>query len=293
MSKTVLALGYFDSVHNGHRHLLKIAKDYAIEHNATLTVFTFGGNLKGVLNNNGDKCVYSAKEREVLLNSCGADVIYFAPVDKPFLSLTKGEFLDHLNSKFNVICYVCGEDYSFGQFGAGKSEDIRTYAQNNGQELIVVPPVLDGEKKISTTLIKDFLSLGDVKKAGSLLGQSYSVTGVVHADRQVGHKLGFPTANISIDSDKFALKNGVYKGRVTVDGKSYKTIINYGARPTFNLDEKLIETHVIDYDGDLYGKEITLFFDAYMREILKFSSPEQLKEQLQKDVESVKGGKYD
>ena len=126
-----------------------------------------------------------------------------------------------------------------------------------------------------------------------MLGRSYSITGKVFEDRKVGRKLGFPTVNVKIDREKFKLLCAVYKGRVNLGGIDYDAVINYGARPTFDLDNALIEAHIVDYNGDLYGREITIYFEDFMRKIKKFSSIDELQEQLREDVREVKEGKYD
>ncbi len=287
--KTVIALGYFDSVHKGHRKVIKIARRYANEQGATLAVFTFKGNLKAQIFGKEEKNVYTAKEREKLLKDLGADKIYFAPVNKSFLSKGKLAFLNHLNKKFDIIAYVCGDDYTFGRYGKGTVSYLEKYAEKRGQKVIVANTFLADGQRVSTTRIKGELSLGNVKKANDLLGKDYSITGKVKGDRKVGTVMGFPTLNLKIDQSKHQLKNAVYKGYVYCDGKKYIAIINYGARPTFNLEEKLIEAHLLDFDKDLYGKEITLYFTDYMREIKKFSGKEQLIEQLRKDELKARG----
>ncbi len=291
--KTVISLGYFDSVHNGHRHVISTARQYADKMGAKLVVFTFGGNLKAVLRGDDEKTVYTPSERENLIKELGADEIYFAPVNFNFLSIGKLAFLNLLNRDYDVCCYVCGKDYRFGKFGKGNTDDIKRYASEKNQHVIVVDDVDYGGIKISTTRIKKLLESGDVESANHLLGKPYFISGKVFEDRKVGRELGFPTININIEQDKFRLKDGVYQGHLYLDGKKYKAVINYGARPTFNLDEKLIEAHIVDFDGYLYGKQITVFFDAFIREVQKFNDRKGLIEQLMLDCQAVKGKDYD
>lgn len=290
---TIIALGYFDSVHLGHQKLIKSARDYAIKNGCTLTVFTFMGNLKAKLNKTDDKCVYLPMERQRLLSDLGADVIYFAPTTKTFLSMGKLAFLNDLNRRFNIKGYFTGLDYKFGKQGKGNVEYLTDYANKNNQKHIVVDTFTFNDIKISTTLVKSALSAGDIGQANALLGRNYSVTGKVIKDRKVGTLIGFPTANILLEQDKFMLKDGVYFGKVQLFNKEYKTIINYGARPTFNLKNKLIEAHIIDFNGDIYNTEITLEFLGFLREIKKFENQEELKEQLRKDLNKIKGENYD
>ncbi len=290
---TVIALGYFDSVHLGHQKLIKYAKSYADEHGCSLTVFTFKGDLKAKLNLSDGKCVYLPNEREKFLLDLGADQIYFAPISKTFLSTGKLAFLNMLNRKFNIKCYFTGLDYTFGAKGKGNVDYLSQYAKRHNQEHVVVDTITYAEQKISTTLIKQKLLKGDIKGANNLLGRNYSITGKVVSDRKVGSKLGFPTANILLNNNKFTIKDGVYYGKVNYLDKDYKAIVNYGARPTFNLSDKLIEAHLVDFDGNLYGKQITVEFIGYIRDISKFDSQDQLKEQLKKDLLFIKGENND
>ena len=291
--KTVIALGCFDSVHLGHKKVIEMARQYADEKGLTLTVFTFLGNLKAIINKKNEKSVYLSFEREKLLKNLGADEVYFAPVSKEFLSTDKKDFLQQLNQKFNIDCYVSGVDYTFGAFGKGDAEYLTNYAKEHNQTHIVVETLNMFDEKVSTTLIKKYLKEGQIEKANALLGRPFSVCATVFKDRQVGKTLGFPTANIRLDKDKITLKDGVYAGKTKVDGKEYISIINCGNRPTFSVDERVVESHLIDFDGDLYGKQIELKFYKFLRDIKKFDNIEELKEQLSFDLVKAKEEKYD
>ncbi len=292
-STVVIALGYFDSVHLGHKSVIERAKAEAEKTNSRAVVFTFKGNLKSFIKGEEEKTVFNTQEREGFIKTLGVDEVFFAPVNKEFLSKDKDEFLQYLNEKYEIKCYVSGEDYTFGKFGKGNINDIKTYAERNGQKQMVVTTFTINGEKVSTTAVKERLLNGDVKSVNNLLGRNYSVTGKVFEDRKVGHKIGFPTMNIKIDKDKYRIKDGVYSGKVYIDGKEFATVINYGARPTYDLNEKLIEAHAIGFNGNLYGKTVTLEFTDYIRDIKKFQTENDLKERLKKDVEFAKEGKYD
>ncbi len=291
--KTVVALGYFDSVHIGHVAVINKAKQTATSFNAKALVFTFDDGLKCALGQAGATYVYSKSEREEIYKSLGVDQIFFAPCSKEFLNLSKTSFLDFLNERYDIVAYVCGEDYRFGKNGEGDVNFLSEYAINNSQQIFVTPVVKLNGIKISSTLVKQLLAEGKVKQANEMLCKKYSVTGKVFEDRKVGSSIGFPTVNIQTEKGKQQLKNGVYSGSVEIDGINYRAIINYGARPTFNLSEKLIEAHVIDYNGNLYGKELTIYFDTFIRDIKKFEGVEELAKQLTEDLRNTKGGKYD
>lgn len=283
----VLALGYFDSVHVGHREVILTAKRVAEQLKSKLVVFTFDGNLRAVIGKDKKSFVFSSKEREKLILSLGVDKVYFAPLTKEFLSLTKREFLNFLNELYNVKCYVSGSDYRFGKGAEGSVEYLREFAKEKKQKVITTPDVMCEGFKVSTTRVKEFLEKGDVKAVNKLLGTRYFVSGKVIHDRGVGRTLGYPTANVKVLKEKQTLRFGVYKGRVIVDGREYLAVINYGNRPTFNNENVVLEGHLIGYSGNLYDKEITFLFDDFIRDVKTFSSKEELIKQLEKDIEIV------
>ncbi len=287
-NKSVIALGYFDSVHIGHRKVIESAKRIADFNNARLVIFTFKGNLKSVTSKKNEKVVFTDFERKNLYKKLGADIIVFKKITKRFLSLRKEQFLDYLNKKFNAIAYVCGDDYHFGKDRGGNVEFLSKFAKKNSQQLEIVEQVkIDGEK-VSTSKIKTLLDLGNIQKANQLLGENYRVTGKVVKDRGVGKSIGFPTANVIIDSAKHNLKFGVYAGKVITPYGKFSAVINYGPRPTFNLDKVVLEAHIIEFNDNLYGKTIVVEFEKFIREVLKFENLVGLINQLKKDVTEVK-----
>ncbi|MBO4251549.1 MAG: riboflavin biosynthesis protein RibF [Clostridia bacterium] len=289
---TVVALGYFDSVHLGHRKVIEAAKTLADELSASVTVFTFGGNLRAMLSRRDDKFVYSLEERRDILREMGVENIYVQPVDFNFLSMGKLAFINMLNRKFNIKGYVSGVDYKFGKFAKGTTEDIKKFAEANSQVYRIVDTLTEDGKKVSTSRIKTMLSSGDIKGANILLDRPFSVSGTVVKDRGVGRTLGYPTANIKLDKNKQTVKEGVYAGHAFVDGTRYGAVINFGSRPTFGGTEVVLETHIVGFDGDLYGKSLTVYFDNYIREIRKFFSEEDLKKQLAADISSIEKNEY-
>ena len=293
LTPTVIALGYFDSVHKGHQKVIKSAKKFALKNNASLTVVSFKGNLRAALSSGDERLVYTCRERQLLYEELGADNVFFLPTNKTFLNRGEISFLNYINERFNVIAYACGEDYRFGKHGKGDVNSLIKYAKNKNQEVLVEKILSSGDDKISTTLIKKLLTSGKVKEVKALLGRAYSLSGVVIKDRQVGKNIGFPTLNILPVSEKHPLEFAVYAGHCVVDGKYYKAIINYGTRPTFSLNDVVVEAHLLDFDGDLYGREITLYFDEYLRGIMKFNSVDELRQRLQKDLKKVKEMRYD
>ena len=211
------------------------------------------------------------------------DVAAIARFDENFRDISPLEFMRLLLS-LNPVCLVCGFDYSFGKGAEGKPETLRDFFLPQSIGVEIVDEIKDGFGKIGTTRIKGLLSEGKAEQAAVLLGESYRMEGVVMHGYGVGNsRLGFPTANLSVPKEKHPLKSGVYAGRAKVDDKVFRAIINMGCRPTFDDDEIKAEAFLLDFDGNLYGKKITLFFDSFLRETKKFDNADCLKAQLEAD----------
>ncbi len=267
-----MLLGGFDGLHLGHRQLLACAKKSGLP----VGVMSIHGGKEGA--------IFTEQERELLFAQAGVDFLFALPFAK-IKDKTPEEFLALLERKFAPRFYVCGEDFRFGANAAGTPSTIK----ERGQVCVEVLPLLemDGEK-ISSRMIKSYLATGDVERANTLLGERFFLLGQVEKDRQIGRTIGFPTANIPYPKEKFPLKKGVYETRITLDGKEYKGITNYGARPTFDDEKVVTETYLDGFEGDLYGKVLTLEFIRYLREITKFDGVDALRAQLEYDIRRVR-----
>ena len=285
--KTVLCLGFFDSLHKGHLSVIEKAKEIAKNSGASVTVFSFSGNLKKVLYGKEERVVYLEKERLNLLKDMGIKNTYFMPVTKKYLSLSKNKFLDFLTKKFNISALVFGTDFRFGKNAEGDAEFIKQYAKDKNIKVAVLNLLSVNDKKVSTTLVKELLLGGEITAVNQLLGRKFSITGKVYKDRGVGTKIGFPTANVKYSYDKVSIKTGVYSGVAIVKGKEYKALINYGTRPTFGGNIPTLEVHLIDFSGNVYNKTITVFFNEFIRSEKKFSDVSELTSQIKKDLQRV------
>ena len=284
--KVVLALGYFDCLHIGHKRLVLTAKLMAEKAGALSGVFTFSNNPGNLLKKK-NKLINTFEERLVILEKLGVDAVFFTEFTRDFMSISAEQFLQLLKEK-NVVGVVCGFDYTFGKMSFGNVKMLKDFCEENDIMFSMVDMVgFDGEKA-SATLVKEFLIDGEMEKVNQCLGHRYFMTGKVCHGHGVGSKQVYPTANIKIAQDKLYPKLGVYAGEVNVDNSVYKCVINVGNRPTFDDDVDNIEVYIIDYKGDLYGKDITVYFSKYIREIKKFSDAQQLKEQISCDIEVAK-----
>lgn len=277
----VVSLGFFGSMHKGHIELLNRAKLRADVTDSKVALFTFDNNHMAVLG--GDKnVVYTFDERLSIYNSLGVDYVITAAFDNRFKSRTGEQFLSQL-SAYGLQGVVCGFDYCCGSdrlnaFG------VRDYFKD--LPVYIVEQISLNGQKVSTTLVRKYLLDNRLDEVNSLLTESFFVTGEVTHGRGVGKTLGFPTANVRIPDEKL-LPRGVYGGATQIDGVNYRVIVNVGNVPTFGVDYNTFEVHVLDFDGNLYGKTLKVSLTKYLRPITKFNSAQQLIEQLQHDKESV------
>ncbi len=280
--KIVLALGYFDCLHIGHQKLLQETKKIAADLNVLSAVFTFSNNLGGLIKKK-NKLINTFTERLTLFENFGMDAVMYAEFNKDFMSQSADRFLELLKQK-NVVGIVCGYDYTFGKNSVGTAETLRQFCKENKIVFSMVDKVDYDGKKASATRIKELLIDGEIEKANQCLGHEYFMSGAVCHGFGIGSKEVYPTANLKIPQDKLYPKLGVYAGKVSISDTLYPCVINVGGRPTFDDDENKIEVYILKYDGNIYNKEITVYFCKYLREIKKFGSAEELKRQISQDI---------
>ncbi len=281
----VVCLGGFDSFHNGHCELLNLAKQLKRkDEKVAVTLFCGEGDV--FKRKNGD--VFSPEERLFLLEWLGVDVAVKVRFTAEFSCLSPEEFLNELFDNRLIARVICGEDFKFGKGGTAEVGFLKAFCEKRNVALNVLPFIKGADgKKLSTTDVKNALALGDVKKCRSDYGVRYFIRGKVIDGRKDGRKLGFPTANILPSNDKFPLKDGVYACTAEIDGKSYPAISNLGCAPTFGQSARLLECHMVGFDGDIYGKTLTVWFDDRIRDVKKFASIDELKNQLLDDISAV------
>lgn len=284
LPELALAVGFFDGLHIGHMTLLKEALNSA---NLEPAILSFEPDFKAKIFHTLPELLLSEKEKESALSWLGFKYCFLLKSEESVISSDPNDFLT-LILNMNVKKLIVGKDFTFGKFGKGKIELLKKL-ENQGVEVIVKDLIELSNEKVASSLIKNTIKNGDIEKANQLLGYPfYLVNPVIHG-LQNGQKIGYPTANQEYPVEKVKLKDGVYKTRTTIDGKSYPSMTNIGNHPTINpLDNSIIETYVIGYSGDLYGKEIKVSFHKFLREQVKFSSLEALKCQLDKDIEACK-----
>lgn len=281
-----LALGYFDSVHLGHRKIIEKTREFAKQHNIGACVATFCNNAYKLFNDR-DKQVYTYVERcELLKDMC--DYILPMRFDTRLKNYSAEDFLHHLFARHRIKAVVCGYDYSFGAGAKGDAALLKSYSDANGVQCIVMPQfALDG-MRVSTTQVKSLLSSGKIEQANALLGEPFMISGKVVRGRGAGRMFDIPTANIKFNISKMLPLAGVYGTVCVVDGAEYYSATNVGARPTFGLTKPVVETMIADFNDNIYDKDIKVYFYKHLRGIEKFETPAMLSAQVHKDLEWYK-----
>ncbi len=284
-SASVIALGLFDGVHKGHRALLTSAKKEAEKRSLPLAVFTFYSENRLP---KGTTRLYSTDIKNKLLERMGAEYVIYA--DFETISDVQPEIFvrDILIKKLKASLAVTGLDFKFGKGRSGDAKLLSALMKDGGGECLLVPDEILFGKKISTSFIKELLSSGEPKLAAQFLGEPYFIEGeIIHGDGR-GETLGLPTVNISLQKDKHFLKKGVYSTQIVIDEKIYTGLTNLGKCPTFEERDFHAETFILDFSKNVYGKHARIFLLDYLREEKRFGSREELTEQIQKDIETVK-----
>ena len=267
-----LLLGGFDGLHIGHRALLGEAKRTGLP----VCITTILGGKSGTL--------FTEEERTHIFEQAGIDSVLEIVFTNDFKAISAEDFLALLFRKIQAKAIFCGEDFRFGCGALGTPELLKKLAPCP----VTALSLLEKEgKKVSVSLIKRLLQAGDLPAVNALLG-NYFIQGKVEHGRQVGRTYGFPTLNLSVPEEKLLPPDGVYAGFAETPKGRYKTIINIGARPTFGIKERKIESYLEGFSGDLYGATVRIGVTGFLRPIMRFSSPEMLKEQLEKDKRSLK-----
>lgn len=286
--KSAVALGFFDGLHLGH---IEVIKQALLRTDLMSVVFTF----------NNKTMLPKFKEREniitydlklELLSRIGVNYI-FAPDFADLRDLSAVEFVDKvLVEKLNAGFVSCGYDFRFAKGGKATAETLAEVCSERGIETRIVPAVTYEGEPISSTAIRELVRRGDLVKANTLLGYELTYVLEVREGKKNGRKIGFPTINQIIPSGMIAPRRGVYKSWTQVRSRNYPSITNIGVKPTVELEEgeertPEMETHIIGYDGDLYGLRARVVLREFMREERKFDSMEELRIQLEKDKAAV------
>lgn len=286
MNKRIFALGFFDGVHRGHQALLAECVRLAGEMGINTAAITFDAHPKSLFVA-APPLISTLADRELLLRRYGVEHIYAFPVVREVMSKPWRDFLEELVG-FGAAGFVCGDDFRFGSHGEGNGEKLRSFCVERGMPCVIVPEqTLDGVR-LSSTYIRRQIETGDMSTAVRFLGHGHTLTGTVVTGRRLGRKLGFPTANIELPANVVCPRHGVYACRAYVGEMSYMAVCNVGNRPTVEGHQVRTETWLLDFEGDLYGKSVTLEFLYFLRPEQRFASLEALKNAVLRDADMTR-----
>jgi riboflavin kinase/FMN adenylyltransferase len=286
----VLTIGNFDGVHKGHHAVLDGVVSKAEELGLSAAVMSFDPQpLEYFQPKVAPARLSTAREKISLLAKAGIDQLYMLRFDQRLASMTADKFIDLLHTRLNVKHLVVGDDFSFGKDRVGNFELLQKAALRYGFTVRNTVPFMLSGNRVSSTLIREALSAGDFEQAHCYLGRPYTLSGRVMHGQKRGREIGFPTANIHVKNRKSPL-NGVFVVTMTDKfGACFYGVANVGTRPTVDSSTKLIlEVHVFDFSGDLYQQRVQISFLKKLRDEMKFSSVEVLKQQIFKDCQQAK-----
>ena len=285
-----VSIGKFDGLHKGHR----IIMDELIKQKKKgfqTAVFTFEpGPEQYFCSLQEEGNLISESEKEAILSKLGVDYLIRIPFDEKIAYMSATDFLKEiLLKKVKAKVVVAGTDVTFGYKREGNRDFLEKMRQHFDYELIFCEKIIYENAEISSSRIRECLKQGQMDKANEMLGNPFHMKGIVEKGRRLGHTLGFPTVNISVPRDLFLLPFGVYYTKVTVEGTSYFAMTNIGVRPTVSESGRIsVESYLLDFNKDLYGKPIYVEFLSFARPEIKFTSKNELISQLKSDVENTK-----
>ncbi len=285
--KRIFALGFFDGVHLGHQALLAECVRLASALDVHTAAITFQSHPQSLFSAQVPPLLSTLQDRYRLLRRYGIEHIYAFPVVQEVMGKDWCDFLAEL-MEYGAAGFVCGDDFRFGSRGAGSSEKLRQFCEERGLPCVIVPEQKLNAVRISSSYIRKQIETGDMATAVRFLGHGHMLTGTVVTGRKLGHKLGFPTANIELPEGVIVPRHGVYACRAYVGENGYMAVCNVGSRPTVQGHQVRTETWLLDFDGDLYGRSVTLEFFWFLRPEQRFESLDALKEAVLHDAEMTR-----
>ena len=289
MNKYIFALGFFDGVHLGHQVLLKECCRLAQQVGAGTAAITFDAHPQSLFSENTPPLLGTLSDRKALLRSFGMEYIHAFPVTREVMSTPWEAFLEELLAE-GAAGFVCGDDFRFGFRGEGSSETLGSFCARRNLPCVIVSEQMLDDIRISSTYIRRQIESGHMATAVRFLGHPHILTGAVVPGKQLGRKLGIPTANLRLPEGLAIPKFGVYACLCLVDGVCYPAVTNVGVRPTVedNDGRVTVEGFILDFDGDLYGKELRMEFYHRLRGEQKFPSLQALSDEIRRNAQQTR-----
>lgn len=283
--KTYIALGSFDGLHRGHMTLINRVVDEALLNDAKSLVYTFANHpLSVAAPERMPKLIMDNEQKLHIFRTAGIDMVALIDFTFEYMQTSAEEFIKLLLDQYNAKGLIVGFNYKFGHMNTGDVNFLKELSEKYHFELIVIDPETDEDGLISSTRIRNLILEGRVGEAARLLVEPFMMRGTIVGGKKKGKAIGFPTANMTIDSKSVLPREGVYYTNIDVGGQIYRGITSVGDNPTVSDDNPVtVETYILDFDREIYGEEVKLYFLEWMREMVKYDSMEELKEQLRQD----------
>lgn len=285
-----LTIGNFDGVHRGHQEVLQFIKKKCESEGIKLVVMTFNPHPQEILNPNQYFLLNSAEEKRCLVEKTGADFLCELKFDRNFSTQTPEEFLEaHIFSNQKLKHLFLGHDFAFGANKAGGHELAKRFCESKNVIFENLEKFEFQGERVSSSLVRECVLNGKVSQAASFLGREYFISGRVVKGDGRGRQIGFPTANVGFEKNRVVPQTGVYATKTIIDGMLYHSVTNIGHKPTFIDDGGLtVESHILDFDRDIYGNMVQVHFVEKIRDEKKFASVNELIQQIDKDVISTR-----
>ena len=282
---TVMTRGKLDGLHRGHELLMENLLNWREKYRYKAVVFTFDIPPRQQVNGVDTRVLTTNEEKRAIFERSGVDYLIECPFTPEVMCMEPKAFIEWMVNALHARCFVIGNDFRFGHNRAGDYEVLRQYAVEFGYEVVVLDKIQEDGRDISSTYIREEIGQGHIEKANNLLGYEFFAKSMIIHGKQLGRKIGIPTINMEFPPEKLLPPNGVYVTRVLMDGVWHKGVTNVGCKPTVS-DSHLIgvETHILDFSGNVYGKEAEVCFLHYIRPEQKFASIEDLQAQMERDV---------
>lgn len=286
-----LAIGNFDGVHKGHQQVINEAKRIAFERNIASAVMTFDPSPKAYFSQKESykQAITPLASKLLIFEEMEIDYVFIVQFNESFSQITPDQFIHQFLSELSINQVVVGFDFRFGKGGQGDVDLLQQLAKQHFDVHIVEAFVMNGEK-VSSTAVRTALENGDISLTEKLLGRYFKLTGTVVGGDQRGRTIGFPTANILLNDEFVVPALGVYAVNVYWNNVKYKGVLNFGMKPTFNKTKivPVMEVHIIDFEHQIYGEQLTVEWVHYIRPEMKFNGINELVEQINKDKQLAK-----
>lgn len=283
-----LSMGTFDGLHIGHQQLIENLTTHCSAKGYRSVVYTYSNHPREYTLGMKVPRIITLEDKISLFEDLGVDILVLLKFDELQRDMTPGHFLKELLfDPLDIRYLTVGFDFHFGKRAGGNVELLRDYTKDKDVVLDIVSPISRYDEKVSSTLIRNLLFEGKLQRVNELLGRRYSFTGEVVTGKKLGRLLGFPTANLKVNETMSLIKSGVYISMVKIGKTYYPSLTNIGFNPTFNQKELNVETYIMDFNENLYGRKIKVEFIKRLRNELKFSSKDALIGQMHRDVEEA------